>query len=374
MQLSKARIGLALSGGGMRAAVFHLGALKYLAQAGLLGQVASISSVSGASLCVGAILAANGNVWPDAQRFYTTTLPAVRELILGHDIQRSALRRLAFHSSFWLHSRVLLIAKALEDNWGITGTMQDLPARPYWEINCTTFETGGRFRIRRDFMGDQAIGFTQRPTLRVSHMMAASAGFPVLIGPYGLETAGMRWTRDKWGRGAEVKVAPRYALWDGGVYDNLGLDALHKIGRGLDDEIDFLIISNASAPIAYQERRRDISLHNTTRLLDIAMRQVDVLRSREVYASVISRGKGMYLKIGNCCEAIARGFGLSPCQARALSAGCLSPEETALVRDHPTTLRTPTPADFDRILRHGFESAKCVHLFGEIAGRHVYSA
>ncbi|MCL2858046.1 MAG: patatin-like phospholipase family protein [Oscillospiraceae bacterium] len=372
MQLSKARIGLSLSGGGMRAAIFHLGALKYMAQAGLLERVVSISSVSGASLCIGAILAANGNKWPSGERFYRETLPAVRQIILGHDIQRAALLRLVFSSRFWLHSRVLLIAKALEDNWGIAGTMQDLPAHPYWEINCTTFETGGRFRIRRDYMGDQAIGFTQRPTLRASHMMAASAGFPILIGPYGLETAGMRWTKDKWGLAGEVEVAPRYALWDGGVYDNLGLEALYKIGRGLDNEIDFLIISNASAPIAYQERRRDISLHNTARLLDIAMHQVDALRSREVYASVISRGKGMYLKIGKSAGAIAGAFGLSPSQARMLSADCLSPEETALVRDYPTTLRTPSPTDFDLILRHGFESAKCVHLFGEVAGRHVY--
>ena len=373
MQLSKARIGLALSGGGMRAAIFHLGALKYLAQTGLYDRVTSISSVSGASLCIGVILAANGNAWPGAQRFYTTTLPAVREIILGHDIQRLALRRLAFSSRLWLHSRVLLIAKALEDSWGITGTIQDLPGHPYWEINCTTFETGGRFRIRRDYMGDQAIGFTQQPRLPVSHMMAASAGFPVLIGPYTLDTGDKRWTKDKWGKDEEAGVAPRYTLWDGGVYDNLGLEALYKTGRGLDNEIDFLIVSNASAPITHRERGRDLSLRNTLRLLDIALRQADALRSREVLASIVSKGKGMYLKIGDSAQAIAQCFGLSPGQAKILCADCLSPEEAALVRDHPTTLRTPKPAGFDRILRHGFENAMCTHLFGEVAGRHVYT-
>jgi hypothetical protein len=44
-------------------------------------------------------------------------------------------------------------------------------------------------------------------------------------------------------------VADAYTLWDGGVYDNLGLEALYKIGEGLDGEIDFLIVSNASASI-----------------------------------------------------------------------------------------------------------------------------
>ena len=72
----------------------------------------------------------------------------------------------------------------------------------------------------------------------------------------------------------------------------------------------------------------------------------------------------MYLKIGECAQAIAKGFGLSPSQAKTLSESCLSPEETALVRDYPTSLRAPSPTAFERILRHGFESAKCVHLFG----------
>jgi len=44
------RIALALSGGGSRAIAFHLGCLRGLRQAGLLDQVAVISSVSGGSV------------------------------------------------------------------------------------------------------------------------------------------------------------------------------------------------------------------------------------------------------------------------------------------------------------------------------------
>lgn len=48
--MSQARLGLALSGGGFRAAFFHLGALRRLAELDLLRHVASISTVSGGSI------------------------------------------------------------------------------------------------------------------------------------------------------------------------------------------------------------------------------------------------------------------------------------------------------------------------------------
>lgn len=48
--LQAPRIGLALSGGGFRATLFHLGLLRYLRQAGLLTHVKYITSVSGGSI------------------------------------------------------------------------------------------------------------------------------------------------------------------------------------------------------------------------------------------------------------------------------------------------------------------------------------
>jgi len=53
MTKSGERIGLALSGGGYRAAAYHLGTLRALHKLGILGNVDIISSVSG-----GAIIAA----------------------------------------------------------------------------------------------------------------------------------------------------------------------------------------------------------------------------------------------------------------------------------------------------------------------------
>ena len=52
------RLGLALSGGGLRATLFHLGVVRFLRDAGLLREVTHIVSVSGGSI-LGAHLALN---------------------------------------------------------------------------------------------------------------------------------------------------------------------------------------------------------------------------------------------------------------------------------------------------------------------------
>jgi len=314
------KIGLALSGGGIRAAIFHLGVLKCLAENRQLSKIASISTVSGASLVVAAIFAIFGDKWPSSSE-YIKTLPAIRDMILHKNLQTSALAHLFLLPRYW-RNRVQILAHVLEEKWGICGNMQDLPSRPFWEINCTTFETGGNFRFRRDYMGDAKIGYVRRPALPISHVIAASAAFPVLIGPYILETEKLKFTDAKRG-GQRVNVAPRYSLWDGGVYDNMGLSALYKNGQ-LDKEIDFLIVSNASQALHPQKRRGNISPANLRRLLDISQNQVNVINEERVINDIVKRGQGFYVKIGI---------------------------------EYPTTLRAPAPQDFDMLFDHGYEMA-----------------
>lgn len=150
-------------------------------------------------------------------------------------------------------------------------------------------------------------------------------------------------------------------LWDGGVYDNLGLDPLFKIGQGfsreLDQSIDFLIVSNAGASIQYQKHSGHISISNLRRLLDIATNQVGELRSQQVFSSVVTTGRGMYLKMGLTCDQIAQVYSIP-----ISSTPHLLPAEVAKVKNYPTTLNSPTEKDFDLIFRHGYENAKCVHM------------
>lgn len=80
------RIGLALSGGGVRAAVFHLGVLRHLAGDGRLEHITQLSTVSGGSLVAGAVFARAGGRWPSSTEFLDSVYPSVRETLVSGDL------------------------------------------------------------------------------------------------------------------------------------------------------------------------------------------------------------------------------------------------------------------------------------------------
>ena len=87
------RIALALSGGGFRATVFHLGVLARLAQENRLEEVSLLSTVSGGSLCVGLVLAQSQSAWPTSRQLIETVVPGARALLTRKDFGGSYIRR-----------------------------------------------------------------------------------------------------------------------------------------------------------------------------------------------------------------------------------------------------------------------------------------
>ena len=65
LEVVKPRIALALSGGGFRASIFHLGVLKRLAELGWLQRVDVLSTVSGGSI-IGAFVVMRWRQWIEA--------------------------------------------------------------------------------------------------------------------------------------------------------------------------------------------------------------------------------------------------------------------------------------------------------------------
>jgi NTE family protein len=80
------RIGLALSGGGIRAAVFHLGVLRRLAFERLLERISVISTVSGGSLITAAIFSQAGMKWPSSDDYLESVYPELRRRITASDL------------------------------------------------------------------------------------------------------------------------------------------------------------------------------------------------------------------------------------------------------------------------------------------------
>lgn len=355
-------IGIALSGGGIRAAIFHLGLFKWLAENELLEEIKCISSVSGASLCVGMIYSHNNLQWPTSKEFLTKVLPSVEKILLSNDLQLSALSRLIISPAYW-NKKVNIVAKSLESKWGVHGNLSDLANDVMWYINCTTYETGKRFYFCHEKMGDYKIGYVEKPNIPLSDVMAASAGFPILIGPYSLQTDAYHWMS---GEHSNTNWQPPHKtihLWDGGVYDNLGLESIYKFDNGgfLKDGIEFMIISNASASINFYHRQYIRAGRNLKRILDISMDQVTALRSRSVMDFIKRTNQEMYIKIGNSAEKIAIDSKCSENMKNCLVKKCLSNEQTNKAMYYKTTLRKPDSFSYQLLLRHGFETADCTY-------------
>jgi len=367
MDLTRRKIGLALSGGGIRAMVFHLGVLKWMAEQGCLENIRHISSASGGSLVVGLIYAKNDFAWPSSEDFLARILPEISEIILQKDLQIAALVRLF---PFWIHRKVKLLARMIGKKWNVVGKMEQIAANPIWSINCTTYETGNRFEINQNQMSDSSIGTTPSGNMPIAHAMAASAGFPILIGPYPLRRDRHEWsasgiTPPIWAWADNRIPGGRFFnLWDGGVYDNMGLEPLFGItnsGANLAAGVDFIIISNAGASSKYAHRLFSTSLR---RLLDIAMDQAENLRIREAISHFQQNDNGMFLPIGANAGQILRNAPLNPDEKREIITSCLPGHQTIRARNHPTNLRRPTPQTFANLLRHGYETAKCTHISG----------
>jgi NTE family protein len=122
------KIGMALSGGGFRATVFHLGVFDWLARTGHLDEVTFLSTVSGGSICAGLIFAAAGNRWPSDQEFLADVLPQIRKWLLKEDLQRALALRALFSPLQIFQTRADDLAEIMEDKFDMTGTLQNLPA------------------------------------------------------------------------------------------------------------------------------------------------------------------------------------------------------------------------------------------------------
>src|SRR6266699_3135732 len=228
-----ATLGLALSGGGSRAAAFHRGAVKGLAEIGLLGQIDVVSSVSGGSVFAAAWMAAT---WKghDLSHFLSD---------IGNELARGFIARSinprAFRLVFPSYTRANLLAETFDRTLMAGMQLKDLPGRPLLCINTSVMNTGqvGKFsRYGFSSTGIQAPGEPQGPSnpsiplpdFPLALAATASAAFPIGLPPVYLLRG--KHIPDGWG-GPHLAHHRRFALTDGGVLENLGVQTLLKSKR-----------------------------------------------------------------------------------------------------------------------------------------------
>ena len=354
------RIGLAFSGGGVRATVFHLGVLARLARRDLLRHVDTVSSVSGGSLAVGLVLASSGGRWPGSAEYLSEVVPECLHRLTARDVQRSYVWKCLARPWRLTMGRASVLGDVLERCWGIHGSLADLPESPRWLINATCYQTGKNWRFERESMGDYRCKYVANPDFRISQALSASAAVPGLIGPLRLRTGRFQWGEpdgDQW-----RNVSPRYPhlhLWDGGVYDNLGVESLFKPGDGVRAGIDYLIVCDASRRLGSDKRHsrwRPGYVRASIRLVDVATDQVRSLRARMLMDHFKRNpGVGAYLRLGLSTDRIYSRQSTRHDSVDGRPA--LTDAEVKRVASMETTLRRLTHEEFSMLFRHGFEVA-----------------
>ena len=350
-------IGLALSGGGLRAAVFHSGVLHRLAREKHLENVNFLSTVSGASLGTALIYKFNNGQWPDSNIYINEVLPNFRKLLTTVNLQHRLYTRCVFN--FWKvpFGRANLLADTIRDEWDVNLSLKELPDIPRWLISTTCYETGKNWRFDKQRFGDYKFGYVINPDFALADAVAASSALPALIGPYKLSTNNYSWVKFLRMSGDEkVPIDPLFRgvhLWDGGIYENLALESLFKIGSGPREGIDFLIVSDAGAPLGIHQNRYN-ALY---RLVNICMSQSRGLRARiAVNYFRLHPNSGVYLQMGNSVDEIICKASVSLDFNLALHA-TLPAEQVRRLQHIPTHINCFTEREFDQLHQHGYEVA-----------------
>ncbi|MGH7947133.1 MAG: patatin-like phospholipase family protein [Opitutaceae bacterium] len=268
---------LCLSGGGYRAALFHLGALRRLNECGLLGHLDMISSVSGGSI-LAAHLARVVSPWPAADGIFPdweTQVAAPFRAFCRCDIRTPAVLRSLRNP--WRLLRHGLDPSGLEIAYArllTPASLAGLPDTPRFVFCATELLTATLWRFERDAIRSwRTTNLKPEAGDTVARAVAASSCFPPLFAP-------MRPTReedripDLVMEGRNPLPASQLQLTDGGLYDNLGIEPAikrHKV----------LFISDGGAPFDYAYS--DGLVRQGARYAAVLARQVANLRWQEFF-------------------------------------------------------------------------------------------
>jgi NTE family protein len=291
---------LCLSGGGFRATLFHLGAIRRLNELGVLSKIGVVTSVSGGSVLNGRLAVCWSQLQRDDQGRFTNFDELLAQPLrdfCGRDLRTPLLVGERLNPLRWPH--LLLdwgaisgnaLARAYQTLFQHT-MLSDLPApipgaAPRFVFCATCFHTGACWHFHggpQGRMGDFYSGYTSTARVSVAEAVAASSAFPPAFAALRLRVSDRVFTRsDPWGTCREpsrkrdhwdVTLARHVALTDGGVYDNLGVEPIW-------DRSACILVSDAGRPFLNKNRCSQAIVPRLSRTVAISMEQVGAVRKR----------------------------------------------------------------------------------------------
>jgi NTE family protein len=272
-------IGLCLSGGGFRAALFHLGALRRLHELGILARVWTVSSVSGGSIAAAHL--ATSAPWPIAlsAKDWEDRIGAPLRALTSHNFRTPPLlRRLLPWNWFRSSTAVETLARLFERRLTPLALGQ-LPAMPMFVLSATDMAFGDNWVFQRDRMGAYQSGYvTPFPKdWPLARAVAASACFPPVFNPMRLEFPKDRYVDGNAFAGKQTDEAfDDLRLTDGGNYDNLALEPVWK-------KHQTVLVSDGGGLFPFQSDRN--LFRRLQRYTAIVENQARALRKRWLVAS-----------------------------------------------------------------------------------------
>ena len=277
------RTGLALSGGGYRAMLYSLGSVWRLNELGWLRKIDMITSVSGGSILNGVLATRWAQlVWaPQGDGLVATNFS---------DQIAKPIRAMA--------SQPIDVAAGIEGLISIFSTISDKVTQSYdkhlfkgarmqsaipefekgkaprFLFYATSLQTGSSVRIERKRLADYKVGEITNPDLPVARVVAASSAFPPVLSPVKVEVDPGSW---KIVPGAYLFDRSEFkgtlVLTDGGVYDNMGLEAIW-------DRCSTVLVSDAGAALDMDADPPTDWTRQAIRVLNVVTEQTRALRKR----------------------------------------------------------------------------------------------
>jgi predicted acylesterase/phospholipase RssA len=244
---------ICLSGGGYRAASFHLGSLSYLHKikvddTNLIKNVKAISTVSGGTI-TGVLYALRDNQGASFEMIYQEVMDVLR----NHDLIKESLAKLK-RDGHWNNqskSRNLINAfsEIYNDLLTLDCTYSDLTDvkrghLDFCAFNATEFSSGINFRFQSEWRNGKqnkqlrrgnnnyTLSFNAQNEVKLADIIAASSCFPGGFEPIGFPDDFIHKDCPELLSLKEKKsYESAIGLMDGGIYDNQGIDSIQLSER-----------------------------------------------------------------------------------------------------------------------------------------------
>jgi NTE family protein len=295
---STKKIGVALSGGGYRAAVYHLGTLKKLHYLGVLDNVEKLSTISGGSITGAAYCLHEGDFKSFEEKMFNalTNKSVIGYVLRSWKFIRVVILALAFVgfalSLQFTHFAILsipiiilffyllvkfqfklfpvseIIEKAYDEFFYSGKVLSQLCEKPELAIGSTNLQTQRPFTFSKRKMEDSLYAHQNNPILfdgknfPISRAVIASSCVPFAFTPISIDK--------KFYQNPEQYEDVDPKLVDGGVYDNQGAHKLTQ--KNSSYKCDVVIISDAGNKLPFAK------LYNNT--FTLLLRTVDLFMVR----------------------------------------------------------------------------------------------